>query len=66
MNWSNIFSKIKHAVFPAAGAAIAVATGLLGSGVSVAVVAKAAVGAFVAYLIKPARPTVPATTSDNP
>lgn len=56
MNWSNLWSKIKHAVVPAAGAAVAVATGLLGSGVSAAVVAKAAIGAFVAYLVKPARP----------
>lgn len=56
MNWSNIFNKIKHAVIPAAGAAVAVAIPMLGAGASVAVVAKAAIGGFVAYLLKPARP----------
>lgn len=58
MNWSNLFSKIKHAIVPAAGAALAVATGLLGAGVPALVIIKAGVGAFVAYLVKPARPDV--------
>lgn len=57
MNWSNLWSKIKHAFAPAAGAAVAVTIPLvLGGNVDAKAVAQAAAGAFVGYLIKPPRP----------
>jgi hypothetical protein len=52
-NW---LKKVCHAVVPAAGAAIAAAVPALG----IPVLAKAAIGAFVAYLLKPARAADPA------
>lgn len=53
MNWTNIKSKLLHALVPAAGAALAAAVPALGIPVAV----KVALGGFLAYLFKPARPT---------
>ena len=55
---NNWMKKAIHALAPAAGAAFAIAVPLFGS-VSPIVIAKAAAGAFVAYLLKPARPAEP-------
>jgi hypothetical protein len=51
-----MLKKILHAIVPAAGAAIAAAIPVLG----IPIVAKAAIGGFVAYLLKPARLAQPA------
>lgn len=47
-----MFMKIIHGLAPALGAALAAAVPALGIPIAV----KAAVGAFLAYLLKPARP----------
>lgn len=47
--------KVLHGLVPAAGAALAAAIPVLG----IPVVAKVALGGFVAYLLKPARPAAP-------
>ncbi len=54
---SSWLKKVAHAVVPAAGAAVAAALTVVGMPVSA--VLKVAGGAFVAYLIKPARPAEP-------
>lgn len=57
MNWSNLWSKVKHALAPAAGAAAgAVGDAIVNGNVSPRTVVMGAVGAFFAYLFKPARP----------
>lgn len=59
MNWTNLFSKIKHAVAPAAGAAIGSIPAIVSDGhVSVKGIVGGVVGAFFGYLFKPARPAI--------
>ena len=55
MNWKNVFSKVLHAVVPAAGAALAAVVPALG----LPVIAKVAIGAALGYIIKPARTPTP-------
>jgi len=57
-----MLKKILHAIVPAAGAAIAAAIPVLG----IPIVAKAAIGGFVAYLLKPARLAQPAQEDSEP
>ena len=53
MNWKALGLKLLHAVAPALGAAlVAIVPGL-----GIPVVAKAAIGAALGYLVKPARTT---------
>lgn len=52
--------KVFHALIPAGGAALLAAVPIFGTLPALAV-AKVAGGAFVAYLLKPARPAEPTT-----
>lgn len=66
MNWTNIFSKVKHAAIIGAGAGVAVLVGALTGGVGFAALpfalaAKTAVGGAVVYMVKSARPDAPPT-----
>jgi len=64
MNWSNLFSKAKHAAIIGAGAGVAVLVGALTGGVGFAALpfalaAKTAVGGAIVYMVKSARAEVP-------
>lgn len=60
-NW---LKKVVHALAPAAGAAAgAVGDAIVGGNVSARTVVMGAVGAFIAYLFKPARPSPSLDTS---
>jgi hypothetical protein len=56
----NLGKKALHGAIPAAGAAVAIM--LTGGVTAVPILAKAAIGAFIGYFIKPARP---ATNTDK-
>jgi hypothetical protein len=58
MNWSNLFSKAKHALVVGVGAGVAVVVGALtgGAAIPIALAGKVALGAAITYMIKPARP----------
>ena len=61
MNWKNIASKALHALIPAGGATVgAVAVAIMaGTPIGLATLGPVAVGAFLAYMAKKARPDVP-------
>jgi hypothetical protein len=64
MGWlKNIGSKVVHGLVPALGAALPfIVTAVTGGHIDAATVVKAAGGAFVGYMCKPARPGDPAPT----
>jgi hypothetical protein len=56
MTMPSWLKKVLHALVPAAGAALAAVI----PGLAIPVAAKVAIGGFVAYMLKPARPADPA------
>jgi hypothetical protein len=63
MNWSNIFSKVKHALFVGAGTGVGILVTALTGGTAVAALpfalaGKGAAAAAAAYMVKSARPEV--------
>lgn len=62
MSWlKNISSKVLHGIVPALGAALPfIVTAVAGGHVDLKTVAQAAGGAFLGYMVKPARPGDPA------